>query len=291
MKTTLPVHNLPVGDSPRMPLQVIPLAKEAPYDTSIPHRHNYYEIFLFANGGGTHFIDFTHHPIHSFSIHFVSPGQVHKVRRETGSYGYVILFTTEFYYLNMQTDNLLEEMPFLHNNSSSPLLEMDEEAFGPFMDIVSNMQKEFEVHGVMQPEILRSYLNILLIRCKRLFEQTGTDGAITKNTVFENFRQLLEKNFHQWHQPSEYAEALTITEKNLNDICRKYTGKSVSRYIQERIALEAKRLLLHSNLSNKEIGYALRFEDPSYFTKFFTRLSGMSPTLFREESRKNYQQN
>jgi AraC-like DNA-binding protein len=288
MKPGLPVHNLLIGDSPRLPLQVIPLAKEAPYDSSIPHRHNYYEIFLFAKGGGTHFIDFMHHPIQSHSIHFVSPGQVHKVSRENGSYGYVILFTSEFYHLNMQNDSLLEEMPFLHNNSNRPILEMNEEAFAPFMEVVDNLQKEYEVYGIMQPEILRSYLNILLIRCKRLFE-LKTPGTTAKNSLFENFRLLMEKNFYQWHHPSEYAGELAVSEKNLNDICRRHTGKSVSRYIQERIALEAKRLLLHSNLSNKEIGYALHFEDPSYFTKFFTRLTGMSPSDFREESRKNYQ--
>ncbi|MDQ3073080.1 MAG: AraC family ligand binding domain-containing protein, partial [Bacteroidota bacterium] len=84
MKNGLPFHNFSADDESSVPFKIVPIEKNAPYDTSVPHRHNYYEVFFFTQGGGTHFIDFRHYPIVPNSIHIVSPGQVHKVQREEG---------------------------------------------------------------------------------------------------------------------------------------------------------------------------------------------------------------
>ena len=58
-------------------------------------------------------------------------------------------------------------------------------------------------------------------------------------------------------------------------------GTSVSRHIQDEIILQAKRKLVYTTASVKEIAHSLGFDDYSYFTRLFTKVAGVSPTLFR----------
>ena len=91
------------------------------------------------------------------------------------------------------------------------------------------------------------------------------------------------------HQVQDYAGLMAITEKYLNELCKKTAGKTASELIHERIILEAKRLLLHSDLNNKEVAYFLSFDDPSHFSKFFKRKTGRTPSQFRKELPERYQ--
>ncbi|HHG86644.1 MAG TPA: helix-turn-helix domain-containing protein, partial [Bacteroidetes bacterium] len=101
--------------------------------------------------------------------------------------------------------------------------------------------------------------------------------------VFLNFRISLEEQFMHLHQVKDYASLLAITEKHLNELCKKSTGKTASELIYDRIVLEAKRLLMHSSMNNKEVAYQLSFDDPSHFSKFFKRKVGISPSGFRKK--------
>src|SRR4026208_264084 len=68
-----------------------------PYDASLPHRHNYYEILLFRGAGGIHEIDFDVYLIQENSLHFISPERVHVLRRDKQVTGYVLSFTPDFF--------------------------------------------------------------------------------------------------------------------------------------------------------------------------------------------------
>ena len=93
-----------------MKIVVNHLAQLNTYDFTEPHRHDYFEFFYFKKGGGTHYIDFVEFKIHDNSVHIVAPGQVHQMRRELDSEGYVVLF--ELSALN--PPNLIEEFLFEH---------------------------------------------------------------------------------------------------------------------------------------------------------------------------------
>ena len=104
-----------------------------------------------------------------------------------------------------------------------------------------------------------------------------------KEIVWE-FRDLLENNIRINRSPSFYAERLNITVAYLNEAVNAVLGTSVSRHIQDEIILLAKRKLVYTTASVKEIAHSLGFDDYSYFTRLFTKVAGVSPTLFR----KNY---
>jgi AraC family transcriptional activator of pobA len=287
----LPIHHL-IPEDKETSFTIHDLERTTDYNFSIPHRHSYYEIFFFEHGGGSHFVDFIDFPIHDYSVHFVAPGQVHMVRREPGSYGSVILFSNDFYHVDVNGISTLWELPFLNYNSEIPFLNLQEVAFFKLYFFVGQMKNELECKDALHYQAIHSWLRILLLQCSRLHKQKIYDTSSQENPLSNNmqkFVELLEKNFITIHRPVWYAEQFSMTEKHLNDIVKKGTGFTLIEKIQERILLEAKRLLLHSEMSFKEIGFALHFEDPSYFTRFFKRSSGQTPSEFRATIKKKYQ--
>lgn len=115
--------------------------------------------------------------------------------------------------------------------------------------------------------------------------QSELQGNINRyKEIAWDFRELLESNIRTNRAPSFYAERLNITVAYLNEAVNAVCGMSVSRNIQDEIILQAKRQLVYTTASVKEIAQGLGFDDYSYFTRLFTKVAGVSPTLFR----KNY---
>ena len=115
--------------------------------------------------------------------------------------------------------------------------------------------------------------------------QSELQGNINRyKEIAWDFRELLESNIRTNRAPSFYAERLNITVAYLNEAINAVWGTSVSRNIQDEIILQAKRQLVYTTTSVKEIAQGLGFDDYSYFTRLFTKVAGVSPTLFR----KNY---
>ncbi len=81
-----------------------------------------------------------------------------------------------------------------------------------------------------------------------------------------------------------YAAALGLSPGHLNALCREHVRRSAGACIRGRIVLEARRLLRYTDMTAAMIVYSLGFEDPSYFTRFFTRETGLSPRRYRSSA-------
>ncbi len=99
--------------------------------------------------------------------------------------------------------------------------------------------------------------------------------------IFHRFNALIEDRYREHWPLSRYAEAMGVTEARLNDICRRIADLPSKRLVHERLLQEARRLLLFTASSVNEIGYQLGFKDPAYFTRFFSREAGMTPSEYR----------
>jgi len=279
----IPTHDFSKDDKRSIPFKFIPLSQRADYDTSHAHRHNYYEIFLFANGGGDHEIDFGAYSISCNSIHFVSPGQVHCVRRDPASFGSILLFSRDFYYFGSKADLSLFEYPFLNGSETgSPVLNLDKSQFEELMVLSQRMGMENN-DSDNNTAVIRSYLHIFLLKCRQFSHSLEARHIDPKKHCLSEFRRLVEQHFREQHLSSFYADALNISSRKLNDACLAYTSKSAGQLVKERLMLEARRLLLHSGLSVKEIAYFLGFDDPAYFNRFFKKNEGMPAGDYRRQ--------
>ena len=99
---------------------------------------------------------------------------------------------------------------------------------------------------------------------------------------FRRFRKMLDADFTLQHQVKHYASALGMSEKTLSRLCMAATGSSAKVVINQRLTLEAKRLLAHTRLAVQVIGRDLGFEEATNFVKFFRKETGQTPLAFRQ---------
>jgi AraC family transcriptional activator of pobA len=144
---------------------------------------------------------------------------------------------------------------------------------------------EFETVDNIQRDMLQMLLKRLIIIITRLAkEQYITDKSLTddKLDTVRSYNLMVENNYKTQHQVSFYAEQLNKSPKTLANLFAIYNHKSPLAVIQDRVSLEAKRLLLYTDKSAKEIAYELGFEDAAYFSNIFKKHTGYSPTDFRK---------
>jgi AraC-like DNA-binding protein len=153
---------------------------------------------------------------------------------------------------------------------------------------VLEIAREFETGEDLLDEMLKNLLKNLLIRSNRLFKQQCTGESDDIN--FEMIRKLsslIEMNFRTHKQVEYYAELMGFSSSSLTKKLQKAGIDSPSIIIRERIITEAKRMLIYSDKSIKEIAAFLGYDDQYYFSRLFSNSTGNSPSKYRV----NYQIN
>jgi AraC family transcriptional regulator, transcriptional activator of pobA len=249
-----------------------------------PHRHNYYSIIWSLTATGKHIIDFKEYPIFPNHIFFVSPNQVHQIITDPGPTGYVILFTPEFLEKNSIRNDFISNLKLFQNSDETPPLGLSDKMSIPLKTFADQMLIAFKDNSDMYLEIIGAYLKLFLIECNghcTLVPDLNLQSIEVGRTLVKNFKDIVEKHFMEWHQVQDYANELNVTPNYLNEVIKSAMNVSAKEYIQSRIVLEAKRLVVFTQKSSKEIGFDLGFEDPSHFSKFFKSNNGQSIQEFK----------
>ncbi len=256
-------------------------------DNSIPHVHTFYEIMRFQEAGGHHNVDFVDYPIERNTLLFLAPGQVHHFDGVTRHKGVLIQFCTDFMRDEQTDEDIFLKYDVFNTYDSSPCYVIDSDDVARRLAVlVRQMEEERAVRTAFgHTDMLRSLVRQFLILVRRhslhSAECVHLDTLKPSHRLFVRFRQLVEHEFTVHHMVSYYADALAVPVRTLSSSVKECSGKSPLAIINGRLLLEAKRLLLHSDLSQKEIAYRLGFDDTSYFAKQFRRLMGVSPIDFR----------
>lgn len=250
-----------------------------------PHKHNYYTVIWSVNATGRHVIDFMEYPILRDHIFFVSPGQVHQVITDPKPEGFVILFSPEFLEMNSIRKDFVSDLRLFRQSDETPPLLITKPKADNLSIFVKQMIREFHDPHDLYLEKIGAYLKLFLIECNShcsISPSEELQSVETGKTVIKNFREAVDNHFHEWHQVKEYAEALYVTPNYLNEAIRSSMNISAKEFIQNRLILEAKRMAVFTEKSNKEIGYDLGFEDPGHFSKFFKNKTRQSLQHFRQ---------
>ena len=252
-----------------------------------PHRHDHFALFYVTNGNGSHVIDFEDYEIKARRIFLISPGQVHAWKELVGVRGFVILFTTDYFSMTLQNQEL-KAYPFFNPASSNAYIDLRKELAEHLQSIFRNIEDEHIHPRRFSQNIIRSFINLILFELTREYETSlhNVKDGNHINLIIHDFETQVNKNFKTRHAVADYAKLKHITANYLNTICKKIKGKSAGQIIRDRIILEAKRLLTHSDITIAQIGYDLGFEDNSYFGRFFKKYTGHTPAAFRIESKK-----
>lgn len=243
------------------------------------HRHDRHSFFLVEAGTIQMEIDFQKYSIKPQSIVYMHPNQVHRILKFN-----TITVTS----LALNNENLNPEyLELLENITPVQPLVLDKETFSSISETASLCLKFSKwKNGKLYNSLLKDSCNALVALMISLYlEQAKSSDKLSRfELVSKTFRELLERNYTTAKRPADYAGKLNISTPYLNECVKNATGHPVSYHIQQRIILEAKRLLHHSDQSVKEIAAALGYDDYPYFLRLFSKVAGMTPSSFRTKN-------
>ena len=249
------------------------------------YHYSFHTLICVTEGQVTQLVDFQPVTCSVGSLLVLRPGQVHSFGSDEGWDGWMVLFRAEF--LPSETQTTADLLPVLGLDRLPHHLSLSTGDFHAVSEVVTRMQQDAAIEA--EPKdvhaLLRYQLCALLLRLT-ILQDRQVGAADTRSLAlqrFAKFRKLVEQNFAGWHQVSAYAAALACTEKSLTRAALEATGQSAKSVITARIALEAKRMLAHTDRPIYLIAEGLGFEEATNFAKFFKREAGFTPISFRRQ--------
>lgn len=243
-----------------------------------PHQHDFFVIILFDNAKGVHSIDFRDYPIGNKQIHVLFPGQVHS---------WDMKLTTTGYQLMVHHNFLKHFAPYFRfsfaNYINHPVIPLSDSNFHLLKYEFKAIKDELKT-GNPLPELISARAGVIAAIVSKEAENAFTDYKVYQSHPrLAKFNMLIDKHFKEEKLVAFYASQLNISANYLNILCKKNLKISATQLIQQRVLLEAKRLLQSTDLAIKEIAFQLGFVDHAYFSNFFKTHTGTAPTEFREK--------
>jgi AraC-like DNA-binding protein len=212
---------------------------------------------------------------------------VHQVIENERSEGYSIAFSSEFLAANNIPVSFIHNLNLFRDYGETPPLEPSAGQMQQLTNYCEELLNFYHSEIAFQQRAISSVLELFLICCNNICSIPGnTQQAEAGNTTLKEFKRLVDEHFQTEHGTTFYANELHITPDHLNRTVKALIDKTAKEYIQSRITIAAKRMLLFTELSNKEIGYELGFSEPANFSAFFKKCSGLSPSQFRDSQLK-----
>ena len=245
------------------------------------HQDDYYIFGLVENGEGCGIIDFKEQHFSSGDAFLIQPGQVHRFINSENAEGWLLMTDSSFvdsaekcifddfslfassFHIDEQRRNELKQIATL---------------FAGRIDCIINKQTKATARRLAE-----TFIGIVAEAVQDINLQQ-TKHSHRQMEIVLSFRRLLAEHLATSRQPSYYASLLNISTVYLNEVVKGVTGMNATLYIKNEVVLQAKRLLVHTDLAVKEISGRLGIDDYAYFSRLFTQTTGISSTLFRERN-------
>jgi AraC-like DNA-binding protein len=256
-------------------------------DLLIPHRKDHHLIVFIRQAGRRQWIDMTPYALRENTIYFTGPNDIIVKEEFEKLWSTGIAFTNEF--LSLQENAALSRLLIIQNpqNGHELLLKNPDVEFVEGM--LAKINAEYQTPGEWQQRMLAAYLTVLLTYLSRLYKEQFKDAGISaEKLLLQQFHAKVNECFRNLHEVGNYADLMNISSGHLSEVVKFQSGKPAIKHIHERLVLEARRLLFHTQNSLKEIAFDLGFSDASYFNRFFKRETGVTPAEYRANIRKMY---
>lgn len=259
-------------------------AEERLLDKGI-HRDTHYIFTCMESGYVKMMVDFKTVEAEGPTIFCVLPGQVHQGFIMENVSGWFVAVKSELVpdmVRSVFEESLVEIMPLMADKKQ--MLQIHTTANTLYSSYTDEMFSSKQGFWVIQ-SLLNAFLGMFafIYTDENKVEVAGESRALQLSRAF---RILVRKQFRTLKSPSEYAEILNITRGYLTEVIREITGKPAQHWIHQEVLIEAKRLLVFTSLTVKEIAYELGYNDHTYFTRLFSKLEDQSPSEFRSHNKK-----
>ncbi|MDR7273770.1 helix-turn-helix domain-containing protein [Catenuloplanes atrovinosus] len=233
-----------------------------------PHLLDRNLLLLVTVGQGAQEIDFVRHDCRPGTLLWARPGQAIRLNRRAGLDAVLISWHPEDLPDHWRPDG----------RCGWQLAGEDEDAV---ISEVSQLVVDRERHAgtPLADDLLRHQLTVLMLRIALL--AGGGAARAPERTTFREFTDAVEAGYTRTRRVEEYARELGCSVRTLTRACLAATGRSAKQVIDDRVALQARRLLACTDAPIADIGRALGFPEPTNFGRFFHRETGRSPGAFR----------
>jgi AraC family transcriptional activator of pobA len=256
-------------------------------DLLLPHRKNHYLIVLMRKGGTRQWLDMTPITLKSNTVYFYVPNRIIVKEGTEALWATGIAFTKEF--LSLQENASMAKLPIIESRHGGHELSLEPNDLVFIEDLLTKIHMEYGKPGEWQQRMLTAYLTVLLTYLSRLYsEQYKSIDLSADKMLLKNFQANINDYFKKLKEVGDYASELNISAGHLSEVVKIQSGKPAIKHIHERLVLEARRLLFHTNNSLKEIAFELGFSDASYFNRFFKRETAVTPAEYRTKIREMY---
>ena len=198
------------------------------------------------------------------------------------------MFNREFYCINDHDHEVSCNGIIFFGTQDIPIINLDKDEQRKFDTLFEVFIDEFQTHDNIQGEMLRMLLKRVIIICTRLVKDQRITQSLnnTQVDVIRKFNVLVDQHFRSHKQVSDYADMLNKSPKTLSNLFALFNQQTPLQVIHHRIVLEAKRLLHYTDLSMKEIAFDLGYEEVAAFNKLFKKITGLTPSGFKEQEQK-----
>jgi AraC family transcriptional regulator, transcriptional activator of pobA len=247
-----------------------------------PHLHrSMHQIVLVSHGRGMARAEGRVAHFEPPALTLAPTGAVHGYEFEPGTLGFVVSFAEE-----LLADLSRRDAAVARLFAAPQTLEMpnDSPDTAAVMRTTRALARAHAASGSGSALALEGWLSVLLAHVLRLSQVllAPPDASLSRSRqLLARFRSLIEAEFRSNLSIPKYAQALRVSEVRLRNACLRAAGQPPIQLVHARILLEAKRQLVYTVMPVTEVAYTLGFDDPTYFTRFFTRRVGVSPRQYR----------
>lgn len=250
-----------------------------------PHSHDFYLCVCFTAGEGIHEIDFNSYNITRGSVFFLRPGQTHRWHFTRPAKGFIFFHSAAFFHFQFTNINL-NQFPFYFSLENPPMLQLNDFQLNSIVSHFSVINTEYQGKLAYKKEKIASLINLAYIDLSRYYTANVSKKDVVSSSYLSILKALeleIEMHFKTEKTVQFYAYALNITAKHLNRVTRATINKTASEFILDRVILEAKRLIVHSNNSLSLIAESLGYFDYAHFSKLFKSKVGITAIAFKRK--------
>ncbi|MHA4737681.1 helix-turn-helix domain-containing protein [Dyadobacter sp. MSC1_007] len=249
-----------------------------------PNYKEYIKI-LYLPAGYKLRVDFACYDTLLPTLFFISPNQYLEIEAAGEESGYFIFYNRDFYCIQIHDQEVACDGLLFNNIKNMPKVELSDAENAFLRALFKEMIQEFNLNDSSLEEMVRTYLKQLLIRATRSWKRQHLTNEVTDQQsdleFFRKFTRLVDEHYKSKHTVADYADFLCMAPKTITHKFNRLRLPQPNEVIKNRIILEAKRLLVHTSLTAKEIAYDLGYNDPAYFSRLFQSKTGESPSSFR----------
>jgi AraC-like DNA-binding protein len=250
-------------------------------------RISFHLIICVTSGRCSHIVDGRTVECGQGSVLTLHPGQVQRYDVSTGWQGWLILFRPEFLQ-PQEAETPLNELDVFGQLDALPShLQLQEVEYSAVVESIARMFSDAQgdarvgdLHALLRSQLHATLYRLHLAQARREGPRIDPPALVK---CFRRYRLAVEEHFQERHAVAGYAKLLGCSEKSLRRAVQKIAGITAKEFLSQRVALEAKRLLVHTSLPVSVIADRLGFDEPTNFVKFFRREVQKSPGEFRGE--------